>query len=280
MLTYQNSIQNWAMALKDADSSELKTSYLISGSSHKIELSNASQGGSYFSSILYLLQESLSGVQVCPWATTSCKEVCLGTNSGHSAMIKKEEKTNKVQVARLKRTLMFSKHKELFMKTLEKELTAHVKKAKKKGVKPVFRFNGASDIMVENLGLMEKFPTVQWYDYTKSKVRMVKFLSGKLPSNYHLTFSYSPENEADAIEILALGGNVAVVFDEKGSRKHLPTFIGKRFLGAEVIGGDEHDLRFLDPQGGYVVGLTKKGNLKNKAFFINVDRCEEGKIVA
>jgi hypothetical protein len=268
------SIQENASSLANATAEELETSYLIGSSSHKIELSNKAKGQKYLSSILYLLQEGLSGHQVCPWATDSCKEVCLGTNSGHSAMLKTGNKTNVVQIARLKRTLLFKNHKDIFLAKFEKELQNLVKAANKKGVKPAFRFNGTSDLMIEHFGLIEKYPEIQWYDYTKSKARMIKFLSGKLPSNYHLTFSFTPENEQDAQEILSLGGNVAVVFNEKATKKHAPTFVGKTFLGHTVINGDVHDLRFDDPQGGYVVGLTRKGRKKDLAFFIDPTRCE------
>jgi hypothetical protein len=272
-MDFTNSIQEWATDLKDAPMSDLEVSYLIGSSSHKIELSNRTQGAKFLSAILYLLQENLSGVQMCPWATDSCKEVCLGTNSGHAAMVAGGEVTNVVQVARLKRTLQFANHREVFLKNLRKELDSMVKKAKKKGVKPAFRFNGTSDFPVETLGIIEDYPEVQWYDYTKSEKRMMKFLSGKMPANYHLTFSYTPENANAAKSILALGGNVAVVFNEKTRKvkkvRQLPSFIGGRFLGHEVIDGDIHDLRFDDPQGGYVVGLTRKGNQKDMKFFVD-----------
>jgi hypothetical protein len=279
MLDFKNSISEWSESLKNASAEELKTSYLIGTSSHKIELSNQTKGAKFLSSVLYLLQEKLSGFQVCPWATESCREICLGTNSGHSAMKKKGENTNAVQVARLKRTLLWVNHREEFLATMRKELNSLVKSAKKKGVKPAFRFNGTSDLLIEKTGLIEEYPEVQWYDYTKSKKRMIQYLNGELPSNYYLVFSYTPENESDAQEILALGGNVAVVFNEKtkkkGGERLLPTYIGKRFLGHEIIDGDIHDLRFDDPQGGYVVGLTRKGNQKDMKFFINVDRVTE-----
>jgi len=275
-MDFTNSIQNWATELKDASPEALKTTYLIGASSHKIEVSNKEKGAKYISAILYLLQENLSGFQMCAWATDSCREICLGTNSGHSAMVKGGEVTNQVQVARLKRTILWNQHNEVFLNILRKELNSLVAKAEKKGVKPAFRFNGTSDILIEKTGLMEEYPTVQWYDYTKAKSRMVQFLSGKLPTNYHLTYSYTPEREKDAIEVLALGGNVAVVFNEKtkkkGGERLLPSFIGQYFLGHEIIDGDIHDLRFDDKQGGYVVGLTRKGNQKDMAFFINLDR--------
>jgi hypothetical protein len=275
-MDFKNSIQEWASDLSKANASELETSYLIGSSSHKIELSNRTKGAKFLSAILYLLQENLSGVQMCAWATDSCKEICLGTNSGHAAMVETGAKTNVVQIARLKRTLLFSNHREEFMNGLRKELNAMVKKAEKKGVQAAFRFNGTSDFPIETLGIMEEYPTVQWYDYTKSKARMMKFLSGKLPSNYHLTFSYSPENEESAKEVLTAGGNVAVVFNEKTKKvkgeRQLPTFVGSRFLGHEIIDGDIHDLRFDDLQGGYVVGLTRKGNKKDMKFFIDTAR--------
>lgn len=280
MTDLTKSIQENAVLLKDASVEDLKTSYLAGSSSHKIELSNSTMGGEYLSSILYLLQENLSGFQVCPWATESCKEVCLGTTSGHAALIKGGNATNTVQVARLKKTILFKKHKEVFLAKLRKELKALVNKAAKKGVKAAFRFNGTSDLQVETLGLMEEFPSVQWYDYTKSKARMMKFLSGKMPANYHLTFSYTPENEAAAREVLAAGGNVAVVFNEKATKKHAPTFIGGRFLGHEVIDGDQHDLRFADPKGGYVVGLTRKGRKKDMKFFIDPSLVESKELAA
>jgi phage gpG-like protein len=278
-MDFTNSIQEWATHLNEVPVEDLKTSYLIGSSSHKIELSNQTQGGKFLSAILYLLQENLSGVQMCPWATDSCREVCLGTNSGHAAMVEKGSQTNVVQVARLKRTLLFANHRETFLKSLRKELDSMVKKAFKKGVHPAFRFNGTSDFPFEVLGIMEEYQAIQFYDYTKSKNRMMKFLQGKMPRNYHLTFSYTPENEDDAREVLAAGGNVAVVFNEKTKKikkvRQIPSFVGKSFLGNEVIDGDIHDLRFDDPQGGYVVGLTRKGNQKDMAFFQDLDKVLE-----
>jgi hypothetical protein len=283
-MNYQNSIQEWASSLSQAKASELSTTYLIGASSHKIELSNRTKGAKFLSSILYLLQENLSGVQMCPWATASCKEVCLGTHSGRAAMVEKGAKTNVVQVARLKRTLLFAKHRETFMVALRKELTALVKKAEKKGVNPAFRFNGTSDFPIETLGLMEEFPMIQFYDYTKSENRMLKFLTGRLPKNYHLTFSYTPENENAARSVLALGGNVAVVFNEKTTKvkgeRQLPSFVGSRFLGHEIVDGDLHDLRFDDPQGGYVVGLCRKGHQKDMAFYVNLENVVDNSTVA
>jgi hypothetical protein len=83
---------------------------------------------------------------------------------------------------------------------------------------------------------------------------MRSFLRGKLgdqlwPSNYHLTFSLSENNVCEAETTLYAGGNVAVVFWPV-----VPRF----WKGFEVVDGDQHDARFLDPLG-TVVGLGSKG---------------------
>ena len=81
---------------------------------------------------------------------------------------------------------------------------------------------------------------------------MSSFLSGELPSNYHLTFSRSESNQKIVDSILASGGNVAVVF-----RGSLP----EHWQGKQVIDGDKNDLRFLDKKN-VVVGLVEKGKAK------------------
>ena len=93
---------------------------------------------------------------------------------------------------------------------------------------------------------------VQFYDYTKGFSRMRNYLNGKMPSNYHLTFSRSESNQAHCEIIAELGGNVACVF-----RNELP----KTWQGMRVINGDESDLRFRDPKG-CIVGLVEKGRAK------------------
>ena len=66
-----------------------------------------------------------------------------------------------------------------------------------------------------------------------------------------MTFSRSEANEPVALALLARGINVAVMFADG-----LPF----AWHGHPVTNGDVHDLRHLDPKGGYVVGLSPKGN--------------------
>lgn len=112
-----------------------------------------------------------------------------------------------------------------------------------------------------NLGnIFERFPDIQFYDYTKIPNRRRAL---DIP-NYHLTFSYSARLEfqpyvAQAIKTYGDKINIAVVFDK---RVNLPKIAGcPTFLNRTVINGDENDLRFLDPEG-VVVGLSATGHAK------------------
>ena len=131
---------------------------------------------------------------------------------------------------------------------------------KRKGLFYAFRPNVYTDREeFWRSGLMDEHPDVQFHDYTKNPLRMLKYLQGKLPKNYHLTFSRSEDNEPECLDILSKGGNVAVVFNP-----HIP----KWYEGYPVITGDETDLRHLDPKGnpkdgGYVIGLLAKGSPKS-----------------
>ena len=125
------------------------------------------------------------------------------------------------------------------------------------------RFNGTSDLPWEKVFPMKDFPQVMFYDYTKNPGRMANFTQGKLPANYHLTFSRSEENEALALDVLAQGGNVAAVFDTKKGQDLPP-----RWKGFKIIDGDLDDVRFTDPTG-VIIGLRAKGDaIKDETGFV------------
>jgi hypothetical protein len=133
---------------------------------------------------------------------------------------------------------------------------------------PVIRLNGTTDInwAKEAAYLHEKFKSIKFYDYTKVPKYMDMYMNGynnytKQPfaPNYHLTFSRSETNKAQALDYLERGGNVAIVFDKTPETL---TYHGKTY---RVIDGDRHDLRFLDdvegmkqPNEGLVIGLKYK----------------------
>ena len=203
------------------------------------------QSKGFMTGILYLAPGKLSGlINVCPNASAACDALCL-YYAGRGAF-------NSVQKARTAKTVFYVKDRETFLATLKENVASVIRKAKAKKMHPVIRLNGTSDIGWERYSVIQAFKTTRFYDYTKSFQRMTAFLDGKLPSNYSLTFSRSETNEAQCLDVLNRGGNVAVVF-----RNELPT----HWQGFPVINGDENDLRFLDPKG-VVVGLKAKGKAK------------------
>ena len=200
----------------------------------------------YRTGILYLAPASVSGViNVCAFASPACETACLYT-AGRGAF-------NSVQKARIAKTRLYVSDKSAFVETLKTNVRQLIAKCAKVNATPAVRLNGTSDIGWERHGIIQAFNETQFYDYTKNYIRMIGFLFGKLPSNYHLTFSRSETNDDLCLDVLNRGGNVAVVF-----RNELPT----HWNGFPVINGDENDLRFLDPKG-VVVGLKAKGKAKS-----------------
>jgi hypothetical protein len=199
----------------------------------------------YLSFILHLAPADLSGKNTCPKATAGCKAACLNT-AGRGGMFKKGENTNMIQKARIRKTVQYFFDREQFLADLEADIVKGIKFAEKQGLTPVFRLNGTSDLAVEKWGIIEKFPTVQFYDYTKVLGRKVSHLK-----NYHLTFSKADGNDADVAKAIQQGYNIAAVFDEMPAE----------YMGLPVINADETDLRFLDPKGS-IAGLKAKGRAK------------------
>ena len=206
----------------------------------------------YLSFILHLAPADLSGKETCPKRTAGCTEACLNT-AGRGGMFKRGETTNTIQKARIRKTEYFFNDRAGFMADLVEDIMKAVNFARRKGLKPVFRLNGTSDLAwekyeVPNHGknIFDAFSTLQFYDYTKVLGRKVKDIP-----NYHLTFSAADGNDADVAGAIAQGMNVAVVFDK------LPT----EYMGRPVFNADDTDLRFLDPKG-VVLGLKAKGRAK------------------
>ena len=187
---------------------------------------NQKQG--VMSAPLHLAPFKLSGFNTCAMASPGCIAACLHTAGN-----------------------------PLYMDAKEK---AHMQAG--------IRLNATSDIPFERVrvvvngvtfaNVMQAFPNVEFYDYTKQTKRALAWASNAMPVNYHLTFSKAENNDDAVAQVLNAGGNVAVVFDK------LP----ETYLGKPVINGDEHDFRPLDPKG-VVVGLKAKGDAKgDKSGFV------------
>lgn len=211
----------------------------------------------YLNAINYMAPADTAGVgNLCPHASVGCKALCLGWFSGRAGMVKNDQ-LNDARRSRIAKAKLFMSDRNQFVHEMVWGIERAQRKAAKDGLKLCIRLNGATDIGWEGIKLAEysvfhHFPHVQFVDYTKNLKRMLAFCEGKMPSNYHLTFSRSETNEDECRRVLAAGGNVAVVF--AGIK---PT----SFMGSPVVDGDQHDLRHADPSGpdGFIIALSPKG---------------------
>ena len=198
----------------------------------------------YKTYIMYLspFTQNSQGINVCSHASKGCAEACL-FGSGFGGIY------TSVEQGRIRKTEYFLKDRLGFLTQLKFEIERAIRINKDKAI-VTFRLNGTSDLPFEKYkvfeggkNIFEIFPDVQFYDYTKNHLRMVK----ELPTNYHLTFSRSETNDIKALELLNKGFNVAMVFDK------LP----ETYNGFKVVNGDLDDLRFLDDKN-VIVGLKYK----------------------
>lgn len=212
---------------------------------------------------MHLAPADLSGFNVCPQASQGCKAACLHTAGNPAYMANKER-------ARIARTRAYFQDREAFLIVLVAEIESHVRRAQRKGMIPGVRLNATSDIPWERvqvpgmaMSIIEAFPEVQFYDYTKITKRALAHARGDFPRNYYLTFSATESNAYDVEKVLMKGGSVAMVFATK--RGHaLPEYHAGTADGAvlfKVADGDIHDYRPADPLG-VIVGLRAKGDAR------------------
>jgi hypothetical protein len=233
-------------------------------------------GFGYLNAIQYMAPADTANVgNLCPNASPQCKALCLGTYSGQAAIVADlEHGTNPTRESRKGKARLFMGARKHYMNLVAREILAVERKAAREGLTPIIRLNGSTDIPFERVRfavdrrttaalakagrmqpglpvtLLELFSDLQFVDYTKSPQRLAR-----KPANLDLTLSYSVTNDAACIDALANGHNVAMVF-----AGGLPD----TFAGFPVIDGDLHDLRHLDPKGGFIVGLSPKGNKAKK----------------
>ena len=212
-------------------------------------------GDELLTAIMYLIPWKSLGANLCPSAElAACHGPCL-VSAGRGAF-------SSVIAGRARKTEWYIKDRAGFMAQLVIDVTRFVKYCNPRNIKPCIRLNGTSDIRWEQIpvvdaqgnthkNIMEAFPMVQFYDYTKIANRR------NVPNNYHLTWSYSGANPkySDMMSTaVANGMNVAVVFRTKGA-------IPASFKGLPTVDGDKNDLRFQDDKG-VAVALYAKGKAK------------------
>ncbi len=215
--------------------------------------------------ILYMSPFTLNskGVNLCPMASKGCASACL-FESGFGGMF------DNVRDGRKEKTEFYLSNRIAFLDKLVSEISKLENKYKDSEFNLAIRLNGTTDISFEKQitsngkTIFDTFPNIQFYDYTKNYTRFKK----ALPSNYHLTFSRSENNEEIALDLLSKGVNVSVVFDK------VPT----TYKGFEVVNGDEDDLTYLKPKG-VIIGLRYKKVTTKGGGRINKEAMESGFVV-
>lgn len=231
---------------------------------HLIGLHNAKttkgEALGWLTGIMYLAPHILSGRNVCPASSPSCRADCLFT-SGRGALPTTRD-------ARLTRTRLYFEAREAFMQKLALEIAALEALATEHGMRLAIRLNGTSDILWERAritghfaapSLMHAFPRVRFYDYTKLHPDN---RSRNRAGNYDLTFSAEAHTIDRALEALERGWNIAAVVQPE---THARLLEGAQRAQANMRFHDAtaHDLRFLDPPASIGL-LVPKGKLRKQ----------------
>jgi len=224
-------------------------------SGHRLSILSTSvktkKGEDYDIAIMYLApHRTVKGINNCLFAGI-CAGTCL-------------DRTGKMPFhaeRRTRLTLALYLYPIKFITELLMELSFAGFKSYQKNKKRWIRLNGTSDIRWERedfedvsgrhyMNIMQRFPDVIFYDYTKDANRT------DLPANYDLTFSYSgvPEFQPYVEKALDKGMRMAVVWRSVAK-------IPQMFKGIQVVNGDNSDVRDMDEQG-VIVGLYAKGKAK------------------
>jgi len=214
---------------------------------------------------IYFAPAKCSGYEVCPGRSPECTAACLNM-SGHNRM---DIHRNMINDARAKKTRLFFEHRDFTVRWIIDEIDAAMAKARKLGYAFSVRLNNTSDISPEDFyiynelgfkrNLLQIFPDVQFYDYTK-RIERIELVS-KYP-NYDLTFSFNGHNEDICKSAIKHNVRVAVVFNGA-----LPD----SFMDYPVIDADLYDMRYKDPKN-VICGLHYKKTrtkLTTNKFVIN-----------
>ena len=203
------------------------------------------------------------GGDLCPWATPGCRSMCLGVVSGHFQAPK--------GAARQAQARRSAELKQLIhtggLRAAALAYVADITRTRGGWDRTAIRVNGTSDLpalaeMVAQEAALVGI-TARFYDYTKSRRAALAWAAGQ--STVHKTFSLSESNWADAALVLKAGCNVAAVCEDAGVAACLAVALGAGGCNS----GDDHDLRFLDPDcrhpggRGFLIWLTPKGKARH-----------------
>lgn len=198
---------------------------------------------------LYLSPGKMSGYEVCPGRNKECTKFCLNKSGRNRGCFK----NNRINNSRIKKTRLIFENREFTTRWMIEEIKSGIEKAKRIGYNFSIRLNNTSDIspedfyIIENgtkLNILQIFPDVTFYDYTKVAERIELLKKYK---NYDLTYSYNGYNLNTCKTMLKNNIRVAMVF------KKVPDY----YIGYKVINGDNYDMRYNDDPN-IIIGLKYK----------------------
>lgn len=244
-------MENYKKALKEAGfnylgglkkSTKMRKSYTHNVATYCVYLAPANMAGR---------TKKGSRINVCPMSH-HCKELCLNSSGRNKVDIlfngTENVKQSLINISRIKKTKLFYNDRDRYMEILIHEINRDRRYAENHGMEFSVRLNGTSDLSPEIMtkdgkNILEIFPDVQFYDYTKvfNRTKLMKFYP-----NYDITFSYDGYNWDQCEQFLNDGGKVAVVFDSET--------MPKEYKGYKVVDANEYDMRYLDPKG-CIMGL-------------------------
>jgi hypothetical protein len=187
---------------------------------------------------IYFAPAKMSGYEVCPMRSDECTLLCLN-ESGRNKM---DTKVNTINNSRIKKTKLFFEEREFLVRWIIDEIKSAKAKAENLGYSFSVRLNNTSDITPESFyiddngtkrNLLEIFPDVQFYDYTKVSKRLELVKKYK---NYDITFSYSGTNMTECLSMLSNNVRVAMVFNK----------VPENYMNFKVVDGDKYDMRYRD----------------------------------
>jgi hypothetical protein len=179
-----------------------------------------------------------------------------------------------VRGAAIARTMLFRFNPARFFERLDREIAAQESAADAIGARSFIRPNAASDLDY-GPAIAARHPRSTLYDYTKVRERVRDYIAGKLPANYHVSYSVHESSQfSDVAEFLRGGANVVVVVDSYywgpskryGTLPAFVTFCGPAgdTLTVPAIDGDVYDIRTPEFDGRGVAVCLRLKSQSNK----------------
>ena len=214
----------------------------------QVKFRKTGKTGDFVQAGLTLSPADECGTNFCPGSSPGCRSQCLITTY--------RLQTETARTARVRRSHLLIDDPGAFCMFFSRDLARARARARAAGLVLVIRPNATSDVDAPRLfgSLMADHPEDRWIDYTAVANRYARFLAGRFPANYHMTYSRKETNHRTARVFVRAGGTATVVVR---SRATMARLLASGFDGLPCVAGDDHDRRWEDPRGHWVLLLAK-----------------------